>query len=167
MRCSSESRQTFAMAAPKKAALFVCLGNICRSPIAEAVFLHVAKENGVEDKWRADSAGTGDWHVGCPPDRRAQECMKAHNVHMEHRARVVVDEDFHQFDFIFGMDENNIRDLKEMAPKQCKAQVGLLGSYDPEGQEIIRDPYYDRGSDGFEQVYQQCVRCCKAFFKGQ
>lgn len=91
--------------------------------------------------------------------------MKAHNIPMDHRARIVVSDDFQDFDYIFGMDENNIRDLEDMAPKRMKAQIKLLGSYDPEGQKIIRDPYYDRDSEGFEEVYRQCVRCCKAFLE--
>uniref|UniRef100_A0A4D5RN12 Low molecular weight phosphotyrosine protein phosphatase n=1 Tax=Ixodes scapularis TaxID=6945 RepID=A0A4D5RN12_IXOSC len=152
------------MAASSKSALFVCLGNICRSPIAEAVFRHVAKERGVLDEWNIDSAATGDWHVGSKPDRRAIQCMKDHNVEMDHRARQVTLDDFRDFDYIFAMDNANLNDLKDLAPKGSKAKVVLLGKYDPEGQTIIRDPYYDSNSQGFEEVYAQCVRCCNAFF---
>ncbi|EEC01491.1 protein-tyrosine-phosphatase, putative, partial [Ixodes scapularis] len=108
-------------------------GNICRSPIAEAVFQHVAKERGVLAEWNIDSAATGDWHVGSKPDRRAIQCMKDHNVTLD---------DFRDFDYIFAMDNANLNDLKDLAPKGSKAKVVLLGKYDPEGQTIIRDPYY-------------------------
>ncbi|XP_075528881.1 low molecular weight phosphotyrosine protein phosphatase-like [Dermacentor variabilis] len=148
---------------PSHSVLFVCLGNICRSPIAEAVFRHIAKERGVLDDWDVDSAATGDWHVGSKPERRAIKCMKDHNVDMDHRARLVTTEDFSRFEYIFGMDEANISDLRKLAPKGSKAQIELLGKYDPQGKTIIRDPYYDSGSQGFEDVYEQCLRCCKAF----
>jgi len=147
----------------KKAALFICLGNICRSPIAEAVFNHVAREKGVAHKWTADSAAIGDWHVGKNPDVRAQKCMKIHGVPMEHRARQLTRDDFNKFHYIFGMDENNIEDIKSVAPKSHSATIELLGRYDPEGQLIIRDPYYDSGSEGFEDCYKVCARCCEAF----
>ncbi|CAN8004077.1 unnamed protein product, partial [Ixodes hexagonus] len=150
-------------------------GNICRSPIAEAVFRHVAKERAVLDQWNIDSAGIRDRHVGKQPDRRAIQCMKDHNVEMDHRARqasaltapytnrVTVD-DFRDFHYIFAMDNANLDSLKDLAPEGSKAKVELLGKYDPEGQTIIRDPYHDSGSHGFEEVYVQCLRCCNAFF---
>lgn len=146
-----------------KKALFVCLGNICRSPIADAVFLHILKEKGLESKWVVDSAGIGGWHAGSPPDRRAKQILKNHNIEYNGRARQIEDSDFYEFDYIFGMDENNISNLKDQKPANSKAEILLLGDFDPEGDRIIRDPYYDRGSEGFEKCYQQCVRCCKAF----
>ncbi|CAN8027779.1 unnamed protein product [Ixodes persulcatus] len=152
------------MAASSKSALFVCRGNICRSPIAEAVFRHVAKERGVLAEWNIDSAGTNDKHVGSPPDRRAIQCLKDHNVEMDHRARQVTLDDFRDFDYIFAMDNANLNDLKDLAPKGSKAEVELLGEYDFEGQTTIRDPYKDSGSQGFEEVYTQCLRCCYGFF---
>ncbi|XP_077549021.1 low molecular weight phosphotyrosine protein phosphatase-like isoform X2 [Haemaphysalis longicornis] len=151
------------MAAPSKSVLFVCLGNICRSPIAEAVFRHVARERGVLDQWEVDSAATGEWHVGKKPDKRAIQCMQDHCVEMDHRARLVRSSDFRHFQYIFGMDEANMRDLRALAPSDSTAQIEMLGSYDPEGKSVIRDPYYDNGSQGFEEVYRQCLRCCQAF----
>ncbi|KAH6919500.1 hypothetical protein HPB50_029512 [Hyalomma asiaticum] len=126
---------------PSNSVLFVCLGNICRSPMAEAVFKHIAKERGVLDDWHVDSAGTGDWHVGCKPDKRAAECLRDHGVDMNHSARVTT-EDFTSFKYIFGMDEDNISALHELAPDDSTAQIELLGKYDPQGKTIIRDPYY-------------------------
>ncbi|KAG5875414.1 hypothetical protein JTB14_030940 [Gonioctena quinquepunctata] len=144
-------------------ALFVCLGNICRSPIADAVFQHLVTERGIAAQWTVDSAGIGGWHVGNLPDSRARKILKNHNVEYNGRARQIEPNDFHKFDYIFGMDENNIEDLKERAPAKCKANILLLGDFDPQGDRIIRDPYYDQGTEGFETCYQQCVRSCTAF----
>ncbi|KAI8501404.1 acyl carrier protein [Branchiostoma belcheri] len=184
----------------KKSVLFVCLGNICRSPIAEAVFTHLVREKGqleqwdinsaatidmhvgkradprsraclerhsvpyghIVRQWTVDSAGTHDWNVGLPPDERGQACMRKHSVYKEQIARQVTEEDFTKFQYILGMDHNNISNLKNIQPPKSTATVKLLGSFDPEGQEVIEDPYYGEESD-FERVYQQCVRCCKAF----
>ncbi|KAH7970506.1 hypothetical protein HPB49_008297 [Dermacentor silvarum] len=93
--------------------------------------------------WDVDSAATGDWHVGCKPEKRAIKCMKDHNVEMDHRARLVSCGAARiRFQYIFGMDEANISDLRELAPKGSKARIELLGKYDPQGKTIIRDPYY-------------------------
>ncbi|XP_033504652.1 low molecular weight phosphotyrosine protein phosphatase isoform X1 [Epinephelus lanceolatus] len=149
-----------------KSVLFVCLGNICRSPIAEAVFTKMATDAGVVDKWRIDSAATSTYEIGNSPDYRGQACMKSHGVPMRHVARQVTKDDFLSFEYILCMDENNLRELNRKA-KQVKndhAKIELLGSYDPQKQLIINDPYYGSDED-FEKVYQQCVRCCKAFLE--
>ncbi|TMS12573.1 Low molecular weight phosphotyrosine protein phosphatase [Larimichthys crocea] len=149
-----------------RSALFVCLGNICRSPIAEAVFRKMATEGGVVDKWRIDSAATSTYEIGNPPDHRGQACMKRHDVPMRHVARQVTKEDFMNFEYILCMDESNLSDLNRKAKsvKNSRAKVELLGSYDPQKQRIIKDPYYGSDED-FEKVYEQCVRCCKAFLE--
>ncbi|KAF8773828.1 Low molecular weight phosphotyrosine protein like [Argiope bruennichi] len=131
--------------------------------MAEAVFAHFVKERGLSDSWLIDSAATADYHTGKNPDKRARSIMDRHSIEMNHRARPLTADDYKNFDYIFGMDENNIRDIKRMAPKNSTAKIELLGDYDPEGPCIIRDPYYDDGDEGFEEVYQQCIRCCKAF----
>ncbi|XP_066153644.1 low molecular weight phosphotyrosine protein phosphatase 1-like [Euwallacea fornicatus] len=146
-----------------KGVLFVCLGNICRSPIADAVFCKLGKEKGVEEQWKIDSAAIGAWHVGNPPDSRAIQTLKNHNVPYNGHARQIKDSDFHEFDYIFGMDTNNISNIKSQQPVGSKAKILLLGDFDPEGDRIIRDPYYDSGSEGFEKCYQQCVRACNGF----
>lgn len=151
------------MSSDKLSVLFVCLGNICRSPMAEAVFKDVAKQNGVADKWHAESAGTAGYHVGCSPDDRTMTVLKNHGIQFAHSAQQLGKEDFSKFDFIFGMDQSNMNDINRKKPKGSKAQVLLLGSFDPEGDSIIKDPYYDSDLRGFEKCYQQCFRSCKSF----
>ncbi|XP_026887402.1 low molecular weight phosphotyrosine protein phosphatase isoform X1 [Electrophorus electricus] len=153
-------------AASGKSVLFVCLGNICRSPIAEAVFRHMATERGEAEKWLIDSGATSDWNTGSFPDARGLSCLRRHDIETDHRARQVTKEDFMTFDYILCMDESNLRDLKRKANtvKNSKAKIELLGSYDPEQQLIINDPYYGSEQD-FETVYEQCIRCCKTFLE--
>ncbi|XP_064107759.1 low molecular weight phosphotyrosine protein phosphatase-like isoform X2 [Macrobrachium nipponense] len=137
-------------------------GNICRSPTAEAVFNHVLKQRGLEG-WEVDSGAIGSWHVGLGPDRRAVNVMKRHNVPMSHKARQIKKGDFTHYDYIFGMDHENISDIKDAGPKSYTAKIELFGSYDPKGELIIRDPYYDDDDAGFEKCYEQCLRCSEGF----
>ncbi|XP_026990372.1 low molecular weight phosphotyrosine protein phosphatase isoform X3 [Tachysurus fulvidraco] len=141
-------------------------GNICRSPIAEAVFRKMATENGVVDKWVIDSGATSDWNIGSRPDDRSLLCLENHGIDTDHRARQVTKEDFVTFEYILCMDDSNLRDLNRKANsvKNSKAKIELLGSYDPEKQLVIKDPYYGSEKD-FETVYEQCVRCCRAFLE--
>jgi len=150
----------------KRGVLFVCLGNICRSPIAEAVFIHRTKERGVADKWFTDSAACRDYHTGSSPDDRAMECLSSHGIKdYRHKARRIKPDDFSRFDFIFGMDNDNIQMIRQQAPKdpsKVTAQIAKLSDYDPQGLKEVPDPYYG-GYDGFEFVYSQCVRCIDNF----
>ncbi|XP_051057249.1 low molecular weight phosphotyrosine protein phosphatase isoform X3 [Phodopus roborovskii] len=116
--------------------------------------------------WAIDSSAVSDWNVGRPPDPRAVSCLRNHGISTAHKARQITREDFATFDYILCMDESNLRDLnrKSNQVKNCKAKIELLGSYDPQKQLIIEDPYYGNDSD-FEVVYQQCLRCCKAFLE--
>ncbi|XP_017731000.1 PREDICTED: low molecular weight phosphotyrosine protein phosphatase-like [Rhinopithecus bieti] len=136
-----------------KSVLFVCLGNICRSPIAEAVFRKLVTDQNISENWRVDSAATSGYEIGNAPDYRGQNCMKRHGVPMSHVAQQITKEDFATFDYILCMDESNLRDLnrKSNQVKTCKAKIELLGSYDPQKQLIIEDPYYGNDSD-FETV---------------
>ncbi|XP_060947292.1 low molecular weight phosphotyrosine protein phosphatase isoform X2 [Limanda limanda] len=153
-------------ASSTKSVLFVCLGNICRSPIAEAVFCKMATDAGVVDKWVIDSGATSDWNVGSSPDPRGLACLRNHDTETSHRARQVTKEDFMSFEYILCMDESNLSELNRKAKsvKNYSAKIELLGSYDPQNQRIIKDPYYGSDED-FEKVYDQCVRCCKAFLE--
>lgn len=122
--------------------LFVCLGNICRSPLAEAALRAEAERAGLEVE--VDSAGTGDWHLGYPPDPRAAAVARREGIDISHRrARKVTPADFERFDEIVALDEKNLANLKAMQPPQAKAQLSLLLDHVPgrEG-EPVADPYY-------------------------
>ena len=124
------------------AILFVCLGNICRSPLAEAAFRAEAERLGIDAE--VDSAGTGDWHVGHPPDRRAQEVAKRNGIDISHlRARRVGIEDFDRFDHIVALDRHNLACLEAMRPEGARARLSLLLDHVP-GRESqpVADPYY-------------------------
>ena len=136
----------------KPSVLFVCLGNICRSPLAEAAFRREAARVGLDAE--VDSAGTGNWHVGEPPDRRAQSVAKQHGVDISgYRARQVDQQDFHRFSHIIGLDSQNLASLKKMPPSGSTAAVSLLLDH-VEGRhgEAVADPYYG-GQDGFEVTW--------------
>ncbi|XP_075975396.1 low molecular weight phosphotyrosine protein phosphatase-like [Anticarsia gemmatalis] len=147
----------------KKKILFVCYGNSCRSPIAEGVFRKTVNKMNIGDQWEIDSAALGDYHVGKPPTWRAMDTLKKHDVRYNGIARQIVIEDFYYFDYIFGMDEYNMSELNDLAPEGSKAKLSLFGEFDPQGERIIRDPYFDNHSKGFEKCYEQTVRCSKGF----
>lgn len=155
-----------------KSALFVCLGNICRSPIAEACFKQLLEEQGVLNEWRVDSAATSRYQIGNRPDSRGQACMHDLGIHKHikhHRARQITDSDYQEFDFIFGMDHSNIEDLKSMAPTSHKAKIFMLGTFDNDKSYngIIEDPYYGGGAEEFREVHDQCKRSCINFLKSE
>jgi protein-tyrosine phosphatase len=128
----------------KTSVLFVCLGNICRSPLAEGAFRGEAEQLGLEAK--IDSAGTGDWHVGRPPDARAAAVAASNGLDISHlRARQVIADDFRRFDHIVALDAQNLRDLEAMRPQGARARLSLLLDH-VEGRagEDVADPYYGR-----------------------
>jgi len=140
--------------------LFVCLGNICRSPLAEGVMRHLAEASGVA--LGIDSAGTGAWHAGEAPDRRSREVARRHGVSLDgQRARQVELEDFHRFDLIVAMDADNLADLEAMRPEHAEVRLARLRDWDPEGSGDVPDPYYG-GAQGFEDVYRMVERSCAA-----
>jgi protein-tyrosine phosphatase len=140
--------------------LFVCLGNICRSPLAEGVFLHLVREEGLEDRFRVDSAGTGAWHVGERPDARSVAVARAHGVDLPGCARQVRPDDFDRFDVIVAMDRENLADLQGLSANGARARLHLLRAFDPEGGDgEVPDPYFG-GEDGFETVYRMVHRSC-------
>lgn len=138
---------------PKTKILFVCLGNICRSPMAEGVFRHIAGEAGALERLEIDSAATGAWHTGDPPDARAQAAAKSRGIDISmQRARSIERDDFETFDLILAMDNMNHGDLKEMAPPGHDHKVRLFLSFAPAlGVEEVPDPYYG-GPEGFDHV---------------
>jgi protein-tyrosine phosphatase len=143
--------------------LFVCLGNICRSPLAEGVFRHLVEEAGLTDAFEIDSAGTGDWHAGEPPDPRATAVALGHGVPLGGRARQVTPSDLHEFDHVIAMDRENLAALRDMAgARGASARIALLREHDPEanGQQDVPDPYYG-GASGFEEVFRIVSRSCR------
>ena len=133
--------------------LFVCLGNICRSPTAEAVFRHLLAQSASGLAVEVDSAGIGDWHIGEPPDKRAQAAALRRGFDMSRlRARQIVHEDFALFDLILAMDRQNLAELRRRAPVQYRERVRLFLEFAPElATPDVPDPYYG-GEAGFEEV---------------
>ncbi len=141
--------------------LFVCLGNICRSPLAEGVFRHLVRERGLEDAYRVDSAGTGAWHAGEGPDPRSVDVAQRNGVRLEGRARQVTPADFRDFDVVVAMDRENLRSLESLVGDEG-ARIHLLRDFDPEpGDGEVPDPYYG-GPGGFDRVYAMVRRSCEA-----
>jgi protein-tyrosine phosphatase len=145
--------------------LFVCLGNICRSPTAEAVMRAVVAREGLGDAVTIDSAGTGAWHVGNPPDERATAAARRRDVVLQGAARQVTREDFAAFDLLVAADRSNAAALRRMAPDDAaRAKVVLLRGYDPDavaaGELDVPDPY-DGGPDGFDHVLDVVEAACE------
>ena len=142
--------------------LFVCLGNICRSPTAEGVMRSLVAEAGLEGEIEVESAGTGDWHVGHPPDERALSAAAARGITLEGVARQVTAGDFEAFDLIVAMDRANRDDLVALAPDaEARERVRLLREYAGESERDVPDPYYG-GEDGFADVVEIVERSCAA-----
>lgn len=136
----------------KTSVLFVCMGNICRSPTAEGVFRHHVKEAGVAEHIEIDSAGTHAYHVNEPPDRRAQAAAERRGISMSDiRARRVAVEDFDRFDYIIAMDRDNLALLIEQADEQHHGKIRLFLEYSGGHEDEVPDPYYG-GAAGFERV---------------
>lgn len=133
--------------------LFVCMGNICRSPSAEGVFRRVLKEKAPQVEIEIDSAGTHDYHVGAPPDRRAIEAARRRGIDLSSlRARQISQADFERFDLILVMDEENLRELHQLAAPPHHERIRLLMEYAPNAlSRQVPDPYYG-GASGFEEV---------------
>lgn len=138
---------------PFASVLFVCLGNICRSPLAEGVFRAAIAPTALATSITADSAGTGGWHTGDMPDSRSVEVAKRFGVDISmQRARQVVAEDFERFDLILAMDRSNEATLKARAPRARHDRIHLFMDFTLGRRIDVPDPYYG-GRDGFEDVY--------------
>src|SRR6185437_1449551 len=145
--------------------LFVCLGNICRSPTAEGTMRALVREAGMEEEIELDSAGTGAWHVGSAPDRRATAAAAGRGIALEGTARRVSASDFDDFDLIIAMDSANLSELRALASDDAgRAKVRLLREFDPasdgSGDLDVPDPYYGEG-DGFERVLDMVEASCR------
>jgi protein-tyrosine phosphatase len=133
--------------------LFICMGNICRSPSAEAVFRYKLQQRAPSVAIEIDSAATHDYHVGEAPDRRAVEAARRRGIDMSGlRARLVVDDDFERFDLLLAMDEDNAAELRRRAAPAYRERIRLLMEYAPDAHSrVVPDPYYG-GLQGFEEV---------------
>ena len=145
--------------------LFVCLGNICRSPLAEGVFRKLIEEKKLQHRIECDSEGTDSFHVGELPDLRTRKNATSHGVVLTHRARVFHENDFNEFDFILPMDAANLKFLSWKKQSGTKAKVILMRDFDSidKGGEVP-DPYHGNAND-FEEVYQILDRCCRNFMQ--
>ena len=144
--------------------LFVCLGNICRSPLAEAALRAEAEKAGLPVE--VDSAGTGDWHIDCPPDKRAQAVALRHGIDIStYRGRQVTPQDFHRFDHIFALDAENLKNLCRIRPSDGTADLCLLMDLIP-GREgtSVTDPYFGE-DEGFDETWDDVTRAARALIK--
>ncbi len=138
--------------------LFVCLGNICRSPLAEVVFADLVQREGLSSSISVDSAGTSSYHKGDAADPRARAAAAAHGLALTHRSRPIQAGDFTAFDRIIALDSQNLTDLKGLAPNAAaQRKIALFRDWDPSGPGDIPDPYYGTDAD-FEMVWHLCER---------
>jgi len=146
-----------------KKVIFVCLGNICRSPLAEGIFDNFCKERG-EHSIRCDSAGTAGYHIGSIPDKRAIQVANDNGIKLKHLGRKLEKEDFEDFDYIVAMDAQNQKDILSLKKLSVgEAKVLLFRDFDPEEKGDVPDPYYGSYED-FELVFEICRRSSENLF---
>ena len=141
---------------------FVCLGNICRSPLAQGVFQDLVNREKLDQKIFISSAGTSNWHIGSLPDERMRQTAKSKGIKLESRAQQFQSKDFNKFSLILAMDQSNLIRLSEIAPNALPPdKLMLFRSFDPESNDDqdVPDPYYG-GAKGFEEVYSMVKRTC-------
>lgn len=147
-----------------KKVMFVCMGNICRSPLGQAVFEHIIHKENAQNRYKADSSGTIAYHVGEQSDSRMRAVAARHGVPINHRAQHLKRRHLDEFDLILCMDSDNLHDAKRLAKtEEQRAKVRLLRDYDPEGGGDVPDPYYG-GEAGFERVFEMISRSAEALF---
>ena len=147
-----------------RSVLFVCLGNICRSPAAEGVMLDVVDNAGLSDAVQVDSAGTGGWHVGNMADSRMRAAANRRGYDLQSRARQVTADDIEQFDLVIAMDQSNLENLKRLAVGRAD-NIHMLGEYlDADNPPDVPDPYYG-GESGVDQVLDMIERACPEILK--
>ena len=152
------------MSSDRVSVLFVCLGNICRSPLAAGVFLAAAKARGLGSAFEVDSAGTAAYHTGEPADSRSTAVAASHGIRLTGVARQVTRHDFEHFDLIVAMDRSNRGSLERLSgsrPRPGTSRIIMMRDFDSRlGSPDVPDPYYG-GADGFERVYRILERCCE------
>lgn len=138
----------------KVSVVFVCMGNICRSPTAEGVFRHLVRQEGLDDWITTDSAGTHAYHIGEQPDHRAQQTALSRGIDLSDlRGRKAIENDFHEFDYVLAMDDDNYRLLENICPAGLESKLSLFLDFSKEYPETqVPDPYYG-GDHGFEHVF--------------
>ena len=156
------TRHLQGMSATRTSVLFVCLGNICRSPLAEGVFAHMAESRGLAGRFVVDSAGTAAYHTGEPADSRSIAVANAHGVPLTGTARQVTRHDFERFDVVVAMDESNRRSLERLQGGRRHAEIVMMRDYDAQDPGAdVPDPYYG-GPRGFDRVYRILERSCQS-----
>jgi len=145
--------------------LFVCLGNICRSPLAEAIFNSKIQALGMQNQFKIDSAGTSDFHIGELPDERTIKCADKHQLPINHRGRQVNRTDLRDFDYIIAMDDSNLRNLNNLKVRHGfpEKEIYLMRNFVSETMgQSVPDPYYG-GEEGFEEIYQILEKSLESF----
>jgi protein-tyrosine phosphatase len=142
--------------------VFVCLGNICRSPTAEGVFQHLVNERGLQSYFYIDSAGTSAYHIGEPANSKSQQTANKHGIKLPSRARRFEAADLEEFDLIFAMDRENLENIKSLdTQNRYSDKIKLMREYDPlPDNSEVPDPYYG-GMDGFQHVFEVVKRSCE------
>jgi protein-tyrosine phosphatase len=147
---------------------FVCLGNICRSPTAEGIFVHLVQKAGLTDQILVGSAGTSAYHTGELPDARSREHARRRGYRLESRARQFLAEDFERFDYVLAMDTRNLTTLRSLLPPggRSRARLQLFRDFDADAgpEASVPDPYLG-GSAGFEEVLDQCERAARGLLQ--
>lgn len=149
----------------KERILFVCLGNIIRSPLAENLFRHLADQRGLADRFEVDSAGTSSYHIGESPDPRMRRTAAAHGLEYDGRGRQITSRDLEEFDWIIAMDEKNADAIRRMARGlDIESKLRLMRDFDPQAghDRDVPDPYYG-GHDGFENTFEIVERSVRSF----
>lgn len=147
-----------------KRVMFVCLGNICRSPVGEAVFRYLIKERGLDDKYSCDSSGTSAFHAGAEPDPRMGMTAEKHGIPMDHSAQQFTKSHYEDFDLIIAMDQSNYQNIIKVSQNhKLRPKVHMLREFDPQAsskEADVPDPYYKGGLEAFEEVYEMVRRSC-------
>ena len=148
----------------KTKVLFVCMGNICRSPTAEGIFRSIVLKQELSDFFEIDSAGTHAYHIGNPPDSRSQETARKYGVDLSNqRARKVHESDFYYYDYIIAMDTDNIEILRSICPANSQSQIKLLLDYLPDASiQSVPDPYFE---GKFDEVFEMVHAACTSFLE--